>query len=169
MRLAAWTTIITVTLLIGGCSSNTPDVGNASAGSRSGSSNSVAAGNAVVANAGVNGGTMTAANRFDPIKNRRVTSPGVAPPSNAPLEFRPGAENSETATTMNEQGQPLEVRVFKDNPQITKVEAVWLDAKKKLLRITLRNGSTVEVTTDQIADLASAPSRQLVELVGGPK
>ena len=70
---------------------------------------------------------------------------------------------------MNEQGQPLETRVFKDNPQLERVEAVWVGPTDKLLRITLRNGQTVEVTTDRIANLASAPASLLVELAGGSK
>jgi hypothetical protein len=73
------------------------------------------------------------------------------------------------ATTMNADGQPVEVRVFKDHPQLAKVEATWLGPKQKLLRITLRSGSTVELTTDQIADLSSASSELLVQLCGASK
>ena len=94
---------------------------------------------------------------------------GVAKGSPAALEFRPGLENSVTATTMNERGQPVEIRVFKGNPQLDKVEAVWLGPSDKLLRITLKNGETVEVKTEQIADLASTPAALLVRLAGGSK
>ena len=70
---------------------------------------------------------------------------------------------------MNEQGQPVEVRVFKDNAQLDRVEAVWLGANQMLLRITLRNGQTREVRTDRIKNLSSAPAELLIELAGGSK
>jgi hypothetical protein len=70
---------------------------------------------------------------------------------------------------MNDHGQPVELRVFKDDPQLDRVEAVWLGPSEKLLKITLRSGSTVEVKTDKIANLASTPSHVLMELAGGPK
>jgi hypothetical protein len=123
--------------------------------------------------AGVNSdaANQTSNDRFDPVKLRRI--PRSGPPSGsgspAPLDFRPGPENSEIATTMNDRGQPVEVRVFKDHPQLQRVEAVWLGPTEKLLRITLRDGNTVEVKTDSIANLASASADVLVQLATGSK
>jgi hypothetical protein len=70
---------------------------------------------------------------------------------------------------MNDRGQPVEVRVFKDDPHLQRVEATWLGPTEKLLRITLRDGNTVEVKTDRIANLASAPAGVLVQLATGSK
>jgi hypothetical protein len=101
---------------------------------------------------------------------RRVPPPRTVllgtPP---PLEFRKGAENSRTATTMNSDGQAVEVRIFKGHPKLARVEATWLGPKEKLVRITLRDGSTLEVRTDQLADLATATSEQLLKLAGAGK
>jgi len=82
----------------------------------------------------------------------------------APLEFRPAAENSQIATTMDAQGRPVEVRVFKGDQRLERVEATWLDARQKLLKIMLRSGKVVEVKTDKIANLASAKASELATL-----
>ena len=113
---------------------------------------------------------QTNANATDGLLDRRRRLPvaGKSGPE-VPLDFRPGPENSQTATTMNAEGQPVEVRVFNNNPQLVRVEAVWLGANDKLLKITLRDGATVEVKTDRVASLSTAPSDLLVELADGSK
>lgn len=105
-----------------------------------------------------------------PAGGRRVPPPRTVPLGTPPpLEFRKGAENSLTATTMNDEGQAVEVRIFKDHPQLARVEATWLGPKEKLLRITLRNGSVVEVHTDKLSTLATATTQQLIQLAGAAK
>ena len=83
-----------------------------------------------------------------------------------PLKFKTAAENSEAAITMNTDGAIFEVRVFKGHPQIAKVEATWLDAKEKALKIYLKSGQVLDVKTDRIPDLPSATTAQLLEIAG---
>ena len=96
-------------------------------------------------------------------RDRIDVNPAATP---LPLKFRKAAENSEVATTMNTEGDIFEVRVFKNHPQIAKVEATWVDAKEKALKIYLRNGQILEVKTDRLTDLASATASQLLEIGG---
>jgi hypothetical protein len=86
-----------------------------------------------------------------------------------PPAYKPGDENSEVALTMNPQGQPVEYRRFKNNPDLEKAEAVWLDTKMKKVTITLRGGKTVEVTTDSFENLAKVPAAKLIELAKSQK
>ncbi len=165
----AWLGIACLTMVLGACSGNATD--SASVGP-----DNVSRGNDVsttnVETLNTNSGPSSnesSVNRPGVEKRRRPQDTGVTSTSPAPLDFRPGPENSQTATTMNEQGQPVEVRVFKDNAQLDRVEAVWLGANQMLLRITHRNGQTREVRTDRIKNLSSAPAELLIELAGGSK
>ncbi|HEV7701037.1 MAG TPA: hypothetical protein VGO43_12460 [Pyrinomonadaceae bacterium] len=82
----------------------------------------------------------------------------------ASLQYRAGAENSQTATTMNSAGQAIEIRVFKTHPRLARVEAVWLDEKAKILKFTFRDGRTSEVRTDKVASLVTASTQALMEI-----
>jgi len=159
--------IVCLTIFIAACSTDSTNSvstpRNVSAG------NSVAASNVENVNANLGSVVQNAVNKPVIEKRRRPQDTGVTSASPLPLDFRPGPENSQTATTMNAQGQPVEVRVFNDNAQLERVEAVWLGGDQKLLRITLRNGKTIEATTDRIKNLSSAPADLLVELAGGSK
>ena len=174
MRIGLGTSLVCLIVGMTACSGGGTNRGTNDSANTSAMSNAGANGDGGIANgtttAASNEVSQTRANASNPLLNRkrRPGLDGDAGPE-VPLDFRPGAENSETATTMNAQGQPVEVRVFKDHPQLSRAEAVWLGANGKLLRITLRDGTTVEVKTDRIANLSSAPSDLLVELAGGSK
>ena len=154
---------------LGACSGGSTQTANVAGAVNSSPAAPVATVNATTGTANVQQTVANANNGFQLVKGRRRPQTIVSSGSNISLEFRPGPEDSEFATTMNDHGQPVEVRVFKGNSQLDRVEAVWLGPSEKLLKITLRNGSTVEVKTDRIANLVSAPSALLVELAGGPK
>ena len=162
----AWLGIACLTMVLGACSDNAASSSSAGVVSQS---NADSTSNVETVNANSAPPNESSVNRPGVEKRRRPQDTGVTSTSPAPLDFRPGPENSQTATTMNEQGQPVEVRVFKDNAQLDRVEAVWLGANQMLLRITLRNGQTREVRTDRIKNLSSAPAELLIELAGGSK
>ena len=154
-------------MFVGACSSKAPDAANGADVSASPVNNSVAAANVGPGTENVNHAPQSVGKRLEERKHRGSrTSTGTNGPQ-AELEFRACPENSQCATTMNEQGQPVEVRVFNDNAQLTRVEAVWIGAKEKLLKITLSSGTTIEVRTGEVADLASASAQQLVALARG--
>ena len=94
---------------------------------------------------------------------KMIDSPASGPP---PLQFRKAAEDSEIATSMNERGEVVETRVFKSHPQIVRAEAVWKNAKDALLKITLRDGKTIDVKTDRLVNLQTATTRDLMEISG---
>lgn len=103
-----------------------------------------------------------------PVKGRggqRVAEPAKGPP---PLQFRPAAEDSEIATSMNEMGQVVETRVFKRHPTISRVVAVWKKPKMAELRISLKNGEALDVKTEKLINLQSATTRDLMEIAGIP-
>ena len=169
MRIVSAAGIACLSACLGACSGGSPQTANVAAAGDSSPAAPVSEVNTTTGTSNVQQPVANANNAFQLVKGRRRPQTVVSSGSSVPLEFRPGPEDSEFATTMNDRGQPVEVRVFKGNSQLDRVEAVWLGPSEKLLRITLRNGSTVEVKTDRIANLASAPSALLVELAGGPK
>ncbi len=83
-----------------------------------------------------------------------------APPSNVPLpkpQFKAAPENSVMSTTMNGQGAVVETRMFRNDPQIDKVEMTWKGPKDTTLKIFLKNGQNVETRADGIKDLGTTP------------
>ncbi len=80
------------------------------------------------------------------------------------LSFRPSGENSETAVTMNKDGQFVEIRVFRDHPQFARIEATWIGLPLKELKFTLRNGSVITARTERLQNLQMATTAELAEI-----
>jgi hypothetical protein len=159
-------------VLLGGCSNGAREVPVTQASAtKTPTNNTLPNVAANIANANMHRSPEQVSNVEYPAAGGRRVPPARTVPLGTPppLEFRKGLENSQIATTMNADGQAVEVRVFKDHPQLARVEATWLGPKEKLVRITLRNGSTVEVHTDQLPNLATAMAKQLVQLAGAAK
>lgn len=90
-------------------------------------------------------------------------------PSSGPLpapQFRPAPENSTVATSMNQEGAVIETRVFKNNPQLIKVEMKWIGPKDSTLKIFLKDGRIVEAKGGKIENLGSTPVSVLLEMAG---
>ena len=83
-----------------------------------------------------------------------------------PPVFRSAPENSESATTMTNDGSILEIRVFKNHPQLAKVEVTWTDPKDKALKVYLKNGTVVDAKTDRIGNLRDTPSIEIMQVAG---
>ena len=106
-----------------------------------------------------------AGNARDRVARKRfIDVPSTGPPP--PPQMLAAPENSEIATTMNRDGAVIETRVFKDHPQIEKVESTWLTPKQRNVRIFLKDGRVVETKTDRIDSLRIAPTGLLLEIAG---
>jgi len=99
-----------------------------------------------------------------PYGRKRVVLPDTEPLPR--LQFREGAEDSEIATSMNSNGEIVETRIFRNHPQLGRVEAVWKSAKEATLKISLKGGKTIDVKSDRLVNLHSATTRDLIEIAG---
>jgi hypothetical protein len=75
-------------------------------------------------------------------------------------------EDSTVTTTMNSQGQILEIRVFKTHPQLAKLESTWTGPKDRIIRLFLRDGTSRELTTDKVENLRAVTAAQMLEMAG---
>lgn len=134
-------------------------------------SNSVAATNANVTNTSnvvpimpVNGtlNDANAANAAGANQQAKV----VTPPANAkPMTF-PAPDDSEYSSSMNSSGQAIETRVFRNDPQIAKVERLWKNVNDKVITIYLKNGKKVNVPGDKLAEIKSVPITTFYDAAG---
>jgi len=85
----------------------------------------------------------------------------------AGVEFRPAPDESEIATTMNVDGQPVEIRVFKADPSLERVESTWVSEKQRSLKITFKDGRVVDVSTDKFSSLLDVSPAELKVLADG--
>jgi hypothetical protein len=142
--------VVIVSSLIVGCSSG------ANVSVPADSSAAVSPASAAANNAAPGGGTDLNAKSSTPL-------PGAG---RAELHYEPAPEDSQIAQATNSSGQFYEVRIFKRNPQLLKVESVSTDQKNRALTIVLRTAQVFNVTTDRIPNLKLATANQLLELAG---
>lgn len=93
-----------------------------------------------------------------------VDTPASGPPP--PLRFEPAGDDSEVAASMRPDGTVFEVRVFKTDPQIAKVELTWLSPTEKAVKLYLRGGKVMDIKTDKIPNLKTTTLKQLREAFG---
>ncbi len=96
----------------------------------------------------------------------RTPDPATANVPLPPIQMRPGPEDTEIGTAMNSEAQIIEVRTFPRSKVLQKIEATWTGPKAKSLRYYFRDGTTRDITTDQIENLANAPVTRLLQLGG---
>ena len=108
---------------------------------------------------------ISLAERLENRRRRRPEADLKVP--EAPLQFRAGPEDSEIATTMNADGRPVEIRIFKSDRKIARVESTWLDQKQRSLRITLKDGRVVEMRTNRFNSLLETSAEGIAALVDG--
>ena len=97
-------------------------------------------------------------------KERGPGDPNATP---APLSFNPAGENSEYGTMMERDGTVLEVRKFANHPRLLRVELRWKDPASKAARFIFRDGTTVDISSTSIKDMASMTASSLLELTAG--
>ncbi len=163
-----------VAILFAGCSSNANTTTTLATGNRNGSdarnSNTVVPSDP---NRPADPGTESANVKLTPTKAERADklrqkNLAAAPTSGPPAlpQFRPAPENSQIATSMNGEGAVIETRVFKNHPQLAKVEMTWAGPQDKSFKIFLRNGKVIEAKSDKINDLKDVPTSILLEMAG---
>lgn len=108
---------------------------------------------------------VSGSNPRDP-QNRKPRAENPPGPPPQPVEPKPGPENSEISTMMNEDGSITEFRFFKDHPLLARVEANWMDPRVKTLKVYLKNGRVLEAKTDKIPYLHEAKSDLILSIVG---
>lgn len=109
--------------------------------------------------------TLTRAEIMEKMRQKSL----VNTPSSGPLptpQFHPAPENSAIATTMNKDGAVVATRIFKNDPQLAKVEMTWVGPKDGTLKIFLKNGRIVERKSDNIENLGSTPMSVFLEMAG---
>lgn len=88
---------------------------------------------------------------------------------NAPIpepQRNPGPENSEIATTMDKQGNFIELRWFNGDPIIVKAERTIFGPGKATIKIWLKNGKELTVSGDKVDSLATVQKDTLLVLAG---
>lgn len=91
-----------------------------------------------------------------------VDTPGVA---KEPTRV-PAAENSEVSSTMDKEGNFVESRFFRGNPQLDKVERTYSSPSISTLKIFLKGGKVVTVPGDKVKDFVGSSSSVYLELAG---
>ncbi|MEO6393538.1 MAG: hypothetical protein ABIP75_16935 [Pyrinomonadaceae bacterium] len=125
--------------------------------------------------AGPNGGNVNSQMPVVPPGENPTTVPGSAPTGPDPTQgvtpgpaTHPGPDNSETSTVMDKNGDVVETRVFKNNPNVSKVEVLTKIKDGKIVKtITVydkngkahsvpesRSESIMQETGDDIARVA---------------
>lgn len=94
-----------------------------------------------------------------------ATGKNALPVPNAkPLSY-PAPDYSEVASKMNEQGQMLEVRTFKDNPTLAKIERLYVELNKPVVTAYLKNGKKVDLTSAKIENPMRSSAEEIINAI----
>jgi hypothetical protein len=91
---------------------------------------------------------------------------GDPEPIKATNAFTNAADNSVISSTMNAQGVPIETRVFKDNQQLAKIEKSLENPKNPQIKVFLKNGKVVNLSSDKISNPSTASANEILIAVG---
>lgn len=75
-------------------------------------------------------------------------------------------DNSEVSGAMNVKGQPLETRVFKNHPQLAKIERLYVTMENPTLTVYLKNGKKVIVPNGKINNPLTASADAILKAAG---
>lgn len=78
-------------------------------------------------------------------------------------------DDSEIVSAMNKQGQMMETRTFRNNPTIAKVERVYIELDKPVVKVYLKDGKTVDITTVKIDNPMKASAADIINAVNAGK
>jgi len=131
---------------------------------------------AVVRKVNANVEVQADANSY-PIQNMAVSKQNVrnwgakkggatdaAPIEATPMAY-PAPDNSEITSTMNND-VPTEVRTFKNNSMLVKVERIFVDIRNPQIKVYLKNGKVVNVPPGKISNLATASANEILSAAG---
>jgi hypothetical protein len=88
----------------------------------------------------------------------------AAPIEATPMVY-PAPDNSEISSTMNN-NVPTEIRTFKNNPMLIKMEKIFVDVKKPQIKVYLKNGKVVNVPPGKISNSATASADEILSAAG---
>ena len=111
--------------------------------------------------------TPTIAERIAKLRQKRaeIGNAPVTGPTPAP-QYRPAAEDSMVATTMDTSGAVIETRIFKSDPKVAKVEMKWIGPKNSTMKIYLKDGRVVQAKGGNIENLGATPVATLLQIAG---
>ena len=161
--------VVVILIVISACGSSTtrnPTTGNSNAGFNSVGSTPLGQSNSPNDLSPPNTASEENSKIESPMANRRKMVPVQQTGPVPPAPMRPAPENSEIATTMNNDGMVFETRVFKGNPQLAKVEMLWLSPTNKKVTIFLKSGKKVESPGERIDNLTTVSTAVLLEIAG---
>ena len=93
-----------------------------------------------------------------------ANTPASGPPP--PPQYRPAPDDSVVATAMNSKGSVVETRIYKNHPNLSRVELKWVSPDDKRVKIYLRNGKVVEKKAANIDNLGTTPTSVLLQMAG---
>ena len=95
---------------------------------------------------------------------KRVGATDAAPIEATPMAY-PAPDNSEISSTMNND-VPTEVRTFKNNPMLVKMERILVDVKNPQIKVYLKNGKVVNVPPGKISNPATVSADEILSAAG---
>jgi len=101
------------------------------------------------------------------VRNWGAKKGGIAdatPIEATPMVY-PAPDNSEISSTMNN-NVPTEIRTFKNNPMLIKMEKIFVDVKKPQIKVYLKNGKVVNVPPGKISNSATASADEILSAAG---
>jgi hypothetical protein len=101
------------------------------------------------------------------VKNWGAKRAGVtdaAPIEATPMAY-PAPDNSEISSTMNN-NVPTEIRTFKNNPMLVKMERIFVDVKNPQIKVYLKNGKVVNVPPGKISNPATVSADEILSAAG---
>ena len=97
-------------------------------------------------------------------KSEDTTPPPPIDPKAKPISVA-APDNSEITTTMNNNGQPVEIRTFKNNPTLAKVERVYVSANQPVVTVYFRDGKKADLTSAKIEDPMRSSADNIISAV----
>ncbi len=101
----------------------------------------------------------------------RLKSKGGGDTNAAPIPSikatpNPAPDNSELSSTMNAQGVPIETRVFRNNPTLSKIERTFADIENPITKVYLKNGKVLTMPKGAVEKPESATAAEILRAVG---
>jgi beta-mannanase len=114
-------------------------------------------------------GTSVNKDSFQKLLEGKGKGPITEPDPIAPnVEERTVAvpDNSAVMVTMNDQGHPVEIRMFKNHQTLEKVEIIKADFKNPTIKVHLKNGKIINLPSGKVKDPLSAPAAEILRAAG---
>ena len=111
-----------------------------------------------------NGNLEVSSNPLKKLGREKTAKQKVDPTAETFLGAAP--DNSVISTAANEEGKPIEIRTFKDNPQLVKVVRIYTSADNPTIKVYLKNGKVADLPKGKIENILSASAKEILSAVG---